>query len=118
MALDAWTEVAPAGGSAALFESAPARVEVPIVNRSTGSVSAHIVVHDAVLSLTDASAPAVLVGQLDTEAVIEAVVAIGGFDPPGARRVVASTLGYTPDTLPARVAFRAEFTVEESVPAP
>lgn len=118
VAIDAWTEVAPAGGSTALFESAPARLDVPIVNRSTGSVSAHIVVHDAVLSAEDASAPAVLVGQLDTEAVIDAVVAIGGFDPPGARRVVASTLGYTPDTLPARVAFRLELTIEETVPAP
>jgi hypothetical protein len=30
----------------------------------------------------------------------------------GARRVVASTLGYTPDTLPERVAFRLEYDIE------
>ncbi len=106
-----WSVAAPAEGSTALFESAPTRLEVPIVDHATGAVSAHMVVYDAVLRVTDASSPAVLTGALDTMAVIEAVVSVGGFDMQGARRIVASTLGYTADTLPDRVDFQAEYTL-------
>ncbi len=115
VALGEWTEVAPAAASSALFESAPALLTVPIVNRDTGAVQARIVIHNAVLSLADAASAAVLRGELDTEAVVGALVAIGGFDLDGARSIVASTLGYTSDTLPARVAFRVEYAVQSYV---
>jgi hypothetical protein len=100
-----------APGSAAVFENVPARLEVPVVNRATGAVQARMIVHDAVLRAEDASSMAVLTGALDTAAVVQAVVAIGGFDVEGATLLVASTLGYTPSTLPERVAFRIEYPI-------
>ena len=44
-----------------------------------------------------------MTGDLDTEAIIQAVVKVGGFDEKGARSMVASILGYKPDTLPKTV---------------
>jgi hypothetical protein len=110
VALGAWTALTPAT-TTSLLETMPARFDVPIVDRMTGAIRTRITVHDAVLTIEDATSPAVVTGQLDVEGVIDAVVQIGGggFDEPGARRVVASTLGYTPDTLPERVAFRLEY---------
>jgi hypothetical protein len=54
----------------------------------------------------------VLTGQLLTEAVITALVDVGGFEPDGARRIIAATLGYTADTLPAAVPFRVTWAAE------
>jgi hypothetical protein len=111
VALGAFSVLMRDEASSALLATLPARIEVPVVNRGTGVVQARMTVHDAVLVVEDETSPAVLTGALDTEAVIGAVVAIGGFEPRGARGIVASTLGYTPDTLPERVAFRIEYTI-------
>jgi hypothetical protein len=112
--LGAWSSVASAAGSSARIETVPTRIDVPIVDRATGAIRTRIIVHDAVLSVADDTAPAVLTGALDTQGVIDAVVQIGGggFDEQGARSIVASTLGYTVDTLPERVAFRIEYDVQ------
>ncbi|MBX7196153.1 MAG: hypothetical protein K1X94_29120, partial [Sandaracinaceae bacterium] len=107
--LGRWREASPVMGSVLRLETTPQRLEIPIVNRGTASISTSIVVDDAVVSQQDATSPLVIAGELAIDAVIEAVVAIGGFDRDGARRIVASTLGYTPDTLPASVAFRVEY---------
>jgi hypothetical protein len=48
-------------------------------------------------------------GDLATQAIIDAIVAIGGFEPVGARRLVAQTLGFTPDTLPVTVPFEVRY---------
>ena len=109
--LGEWAALTAAASSPALLESEPAQVRVPVVNRATGAISAHLVVDGAVVRLADAASPVVLTGSLDTEAVIAAVVAIGGFDERGARGIVASTLGFTPDTLPASVAFEARYAL-------
>ena len=47
-------------------------------------------------------------GRLATARVIELLVSVGGFDTQGARRIVASVLGFTPNTLPERVSFSME----------
>lgn len=104
-----WIELASASDSR--IENEPADVEVPIVNRSTGSALTNITVEDAVLVHTGAIAT--LSGALLSEGVVQAVVAIGGFDEQGARRILASTLGYTPETLPERLDFVIELDVLE-----
>ncbi|MCC6873054.1 MAG: hypothetical protein IT378_02005, partial [Sandaracinaceae bacterium] len=109
--LGEWAALTAATSSPALLESEPAQVRVPVVNRGAGTISAHLVVDGAVVRLADAASPVVLTGSLDTEAVIAAVVAIGGFDERGARGIVASTLGFSPDTLPASVAFEARYAL-------
>lgn len=68
-----------------------------------------ITVFGAVLAVDDGTGPTdrtlTITGELSTDEIIGLVVTAGGFDPQGARDIVASTLGYTSDTLPARVAF-------------
>ncbi len=45
-------------------------------------------------------------GQLPTDALVQAIVNVGGFAPDGARSMIAITLGYTPETLPTLLDFR------------
>ena len=92
------------------IRTAPLSVSVPVINRSTGSPLTSLTVEDAVL-VGDASAP-ILEGMLGSDDVVSAVVSIGGFDEQGARRLLAETLGYTPETLPDTLSFRVEFTAE------
>lgn len=49
-------------------------------------------------------------GEMVTQEVIDLLVSVGGFEPVGARSLVASILGFTPESLPARMPFliRAE----------
>lgn len=54
-----------------------------------------------------------ITGELSTDEVIALVVATGGFDELGARDVVAGTLGYTAETLPARLPFTIAATGTE-----
>ncbi|MFO0682144.1 MAG: hypothetical protein U0234_08835 [Sandaracinus sp.] len=107
--LGRWSEVAPASGTTLALETVPATLEIPVVNRRNGSVSTTLLVEEGIVSQASAGAPIVLSGQLTIDAVIDAVVAIGGFDREGATAIVASTLGYTPATLPGSVAFRVEY---------
>lgn len=104
-----WFPAEPAEGSEALFQTAPLRLVVPVVTHSTGEILTDILVEDGVVTWPEADSPVAITGQLSTEAVIDAIVAIGGFDEVGARDIVAATLGYTADTLPAFVEFLAEY---------
>lgn len=81
-------------------------------------ISVPIAVGDAVFPIqggvldrrTDAIA---LTGQLPTEAIVQAVVSLtDAFEEEDARALVASTLGYTVETLPERVAFEVVWTLE------
>lgn len=94
------------------LESAPADLVVPIVNRSDGRAIASIAVVEGVLEQPEPTRLMVR-GQLVTDDVIDALVAIGGFDERGAREIVAATLGYTAQTLPDHVAFAAEWTLSD-----
>ena len=47
-------------------------------------------------------------GELETAEVIDLLVGVGGFRPSGARSIIASLLGFSPDTLPLRIHFRGE----------
>jgi hypothetical protein len=77
-------------------------------------------VFGAVITLADGGGPddrrATITGELSTDEIIQLLVDTGGFDPAGARAIVASTLGYTVDTLPPRVAFTIEATGRETGP--
>ena len=52
-------------------------------------------------------------GKLPTEQLVQAIVNVGGFAPDGARSMIAITLGYTADTLPALLDFRLKATGTE-----
>lgn len=96
----------PEGG----LRSAAAPLMIPVVNRATGQIQATMLVEDAVVQRQGEQLQ--LTGALSTDAVIAALVQIGGFEDVGARQLVASTLGYTPETLPLTVPFLVEFAVE------
>jgi hypothetical protein len=109
--LGEWAELAVDPAATAGLRTLPATLRVPVVNRGAASVSAHIVVENGTLEQASATAPIFLRGDLSTDAVVEAIIAVGGFEAAGARRLVASTLGYTVDTLPPTVSFVAEYAV-------
>jgi len=110
VSLGMWSELA-AARSTAYFGSQPQRLVVPIVNRSTGEVMTSVFVENAQVVLDTPTDPLDLTGELSTQGIVDALVAIGGFEPDGARRMVASTLGYTPDSLPEFVAFHVAYTL-------
>jgi hypothetical protein len=89
------------------YAAAPFEVVVPVINRSTHQIQTQVEVTDA--TLTHADDALTLAGMLDTDSIIQAIVQVGGFEPDGARRLVASTLGYTADTLPDAVPFSVVF---------
>lgn len=74
--------------------------DLPLTLASIG----HITAYGAILTVSDATLS--LTGELSTDEVIALVVSTGAFDEAGARDVVAAQLGYTAETLPARVMFR------------
>lgn len=73
-----------------------------------------VTIYGATITTSDGAGPTdrklALAGELATQEIIDLVVTAGGFDPDGARSAVASALGYTVDTLPARVPFAANAT--------
>lgn len=105
------------GGAPSRLETAPARLVVPVVNQATGAALTSLVVDGATFTFEpgpglDGGPPrtqVTLAGELPTQAVVDALVAVGGFDQAGARSFVASTLGFTPDTLPATVPMRVRW---------
>ena len=78
----------------------------------------NVTVFDAVIEVGEGSGATArtltITGELSTDEVIALVVATGGFDELGARDVVAGTLGYTAETLPARLPFTIAATGAES----
>jgi hypothetical protein len=104
-----WSVAPSAPETDTLFRSAPVQLVVPVLNPSTGAVMTSLLLERGVISLTDSDGPARLTGQLATSGVVDALVALGGFDVAGARRLVAATLGFSPETMPATVPFAAEY---------
>jgi hypothetical protein len=107
-----WAALVQAPSPVDQLVSEPARLVVPIVNQSSGAILTSLIVDAAVVTADFTLGTLRIHGDLQTEAVIDALVAIGGFEPTGARRIVASTLGYTPETLPSTVELEAAFTLE------
>lgn len=108
-----WGTAVSAPESTALLENTPVQLIVPVVTRSTGEMMTSITIEDAVVTVQTEGGPVMLTGQLSTEAVIDALVAVGGFDETGARDLVAAMLGYTTETLPSHVSFVVEYSLEE-----
>ena len=115
----AWTPLtAPEGSGPEAFRTSPALLSVPAVQRSDGTRLAELRVDDAVLSRSAAQDRIELAGVLSTQAIVDAVVEVGAgaFDPAGARRMVASFLGYPEDELPEGVPFLAAYTLQSPDP--
>ena len=86
--------------------STTAATDIAFELRNVGRIT----VDDAILTLADGTGPTdrrlSIAGGLSTAEVIALIVSTGGFDAQGAREVVATQLGYTPETLPERLTFR------------
>ena len=94
------------------IETVPERLVVPIVNHTTGAILTSFVVEGATVTVPADRSALFVSGDLATQAVIDAVVSIGGFEANGARAIVASTLGFTPETLPVTVPMRVRYDVQ------
>ena len=83
--------------------NASAASDLPINLPTLGTIT----IFGAVLAVADGAGPQArqlaITGELSTDEVIALVVTAGGFDLAGARDIVATTLGYTSATLPARL---------------
>ncbi len=65
-----------------------------------------ITVFQAIIEVDETANTISLDGKMMTQEIVDRIVDVGGYDPDGARTLVASILGYTPTTLPAEVDFR------------
>jgi hypothetical protein len=92
---------------AADLQTVPMDVLVPIVNRAADEQLAAVTVRGATFSV-DGETVSVR-GQLPTDSIVNALVAVGGFEPTGARALVASMLGFTADSLPDVLPFRVDY---------
>lgn len=87
--------------------SAPVDVTWPLITGAGGRVVGHITLYGTTLTLSDVTAASVgtltVQGNLATDDVVNLLVTLAAFDADGAKQTVAAVLGYTVDTLPARV---------------
>ncbi len=107
-----FTELTPVAGDN-WFDHAVTDFIVPVINKSQEAELTEIMVYSGKIVITDLQSPVRLTGQLGTEAVIQAVVAVGGFEEEGARDLVAGILGYTPETMPERVPFEMTYSLKD-----
>lgn len=92
--------------AAEVLSTVPTDVYLPIIAKASGTIYTRMEVRAFVLSQPSPSMVEVT-GSLSIASVIDAIVLVGNgaFDLQGARVIVAATLGYTRDTLPAFVPF-------------
>jgi hypothetical protein len=80
-------------------------LDLPVELDGVGSLT----IHAAVVTVTGGIGPdqrgLEVQGELATDELVARLVDVGGFDERGARELIAGILGYTVDTLPARVPF-------------
>ncbi|MFU8802294.1 MAG: PKD domain-containing protein [Bradymonadaceae bacterium] len=109
-----WTEVAAIPSDDSLL-TAESDVIIPIINRAQAEIMTSLLVTGAVVHIRDHNdLPHLFIeGSLSTDAVVDAVVEIGGFEEEGARQLVAQVLGYTPETLPEFVPFIARYGIAD-----
>ncbi len=103
-----------AGDAERSFDGTIDLMNVPIISKSDAAILSYIVVANGSAEQDDAAQPLAVAGEMSIESIVQAVVVVGGgaFDEEGSRNLVASTLGYTPDTLPATVPFQIDYTVQ------
>lgn len=108
-----WRELTTPSASTAFFETEPVEILVPIVNQGDANIITSLAVRNTVIQWEAQDQPITLMGDLPTEGVVNAIVIVGNgaFDEPGARAILASTLGYTPETLPETVPFVIEYSL-------
>lgn len=83
---------------------------LPIPDPSTGTVAAEVGLHDAALTIAragDALGDATLEGELSVSDLVDALVALAGFEPSGAAETLAGVLGFDPADPPETVPFSA-----------
>lgn len=103
-------------GPGSTYEAGPVTFVVPLPDPSTGFVTAQITLVDARFSGTlsasgDLTGTAVVQGELVLQDIVDALVALAGFDERGAVTTLAGLLGFDPNAPPQRLAFRANLDV-------
>ena len=88
-------------------ESEPESLDVPIATGTELLTSVRI--DEATFSMGFNGGTPTISGQLDTEILVSAIVDVGGFEPVGAKELVADLLGYTPDELPPSIPFTVQW---------
>ena len=103
-----WRAIDLAGGAG--IETVPTDLTVPIMNGT--ELLAEIGLVGAVFRVPPGEAPRIS-GALKTDELVLAVVEVGGFEPEGARSLIASLLGLTPETLPDVLDFEVRWPLPE-----
>lgn len=83
----------------------PVDVEWPLINSSTKAVIARITLRNVSLDLS-ADRDVIMRLELVTEDIVRLLVELAAFDAEGARKTIATLLGYPESELPARLATR------------
>lgn len=99
-------------GTEGVFSSQPVDAVVPVVNRSTEAIMTTLPIQGATCLQEENGGAIDFAGDIRSDDIVQAVVAIGGFEEMGARSLLASTLGYTPETLPESLRFVFRFGAE------
>ena len=90
-----------------------AAADFPVTLGGVGSAT----VQDAVITIGDGAGPddrrLTITGELATDEIVALLVGTGAFDEAGAREIIASTLGYTVETLPDLLPFQLDATGSE-----
>lgn len=107
-----WSEVLPGPTEDPLL-TLPSDIIIPIINRAQAEIMTSIIVEEGIVHIRTEEdlLRLFLEGSLSTDAVISAIVEVGGFEERGARQLVAQILGFTPDTLPDLVPFISRYNV-------
>lgn len=90
-----------------------AQSDFPVTLGGVGTAT----VYGAVITVDDGAGASdrrlTITGELATDEIVALLVDTGAFDEEGAREIIASTLGYTVETLPERVPFQLDATGTE-----
>ncbi|MFO0747496.1 MAG: hypothetical protein U1F43_17795 [Myxococcota bacterium] len=101
---------------AAWFSAGPFAFELPIPDPSSGRVAATVSVTTATLEGDPgAVGNATLRGELEVGDLVDALVALAGFEQDGALQALSGVLGFDPADPPERVAFVAALTFHAEV---
>jgi len=91
----------------------PVAFALPFPDPSTGAVAARVRLHDATITApaADLTGSLTLAGSLSVADLVDALVALAGFESGGATTTLASVLGFDPADPPETVPFTANLTL-------
>ncbi len=102
------------------ISTGPVDFALPFADPSTGAVAARVHLYGATLSAAsaDLAGPLLLGGDLSVADLVDALVALAGFEASGATTTLAGVLGFDPASPPETVPFSAEIALTRDSDAP